>query len=150
MTLLLDKTKVNKSVLVVGGGLIGCETALYLAQQGHQVTLTSRRADILTDLAHANRRMLIKMMMEHDIQVLTNCLPVQIEAKGILMKHNDKEILVKGESVISAANMCPCNELQRTLNGRVSYLHAVGDCVEPRRIINAIWEAFHTVRKINR
>ncbi len=148
VTLLLNKTEVNKSVLVMGGGLIGCETAVYLAQKGHQVTLTSRRANILTDMKLANLHMLLKMMADYNVQVLTNCWPVQIVAGGILVKHNDHENTLKVDSLISAAEMRACNELHRTLSGRIGELYAIGDCIEPRRIINAIWEAFHTARKI--
>jgi len=148
VTLLLNKTEVNKSVLVMGGGLIGCETAVYLAQKGHQVTLTSRRTNILTDMKLANRHMLLKMMADYNVQVLTNCWPVQIVAGGILVKHNDHENILKVDSLISAAEMRACNELHRTLSGRIEGLYAIGDCIKPRRIINAIWEAFHTARKI--
>lgn len=41
-----------------------------------------------------------------------------------------------------------CNDLQKTLNGKVTELHAIGDCVEPSGIIDAIWQAFHTARRI--
>jgi len=44
--------------------------------------------------------------------------------------------------------MSSCNELQKILDGKVPELYAIGDCVEPRLIINAMWEAFHTARKI--
>jgi 2-enoate reductase len=148
VALLLNKAKVSKSVLVMGGGLIGCETAVYLAQKGHQVTLTSRRANILTDMGFANRDMLLKMMTDHNVQVLTNCWPVRIVADGILVKHNAQDRTLLAESLISAAKMRPCNELQKALSGKVAGLYAIGDCVEPRRIINAVWEAFHTARKI--
>ncbi len=148
VALLLGKVTVSRNVLVMGGGLIGCETAVYLAQKGHQVTLTSRRANILTDMGLANRDMLLKMMADYNVQVLTNCLPMRITTSGILVTHNDQERIVSAESLISAANMHSCNELTKALKGRVNELYAIGDCVEPRSIINAIWEAFHIVQKL--
>lgn len=39
-------------VVVVGGGHSGCETALYLARAGHQVTLLTRRQEVYTDNSH--------------------------------------------------------------------------------------------------
>jgi len=146
--LLLNKASAGKSVLVMGGGLVGCETALYLAQQGHQVTLTSRRANIVTEKGSGNRDMLLKMMDNYNVQVLTSCLPVRIMADGILVKHNNQDRTVLAESLVSAANMRSCNELQKALKGKVAELYVVGDCVEPRLIIDAVWEAFHTARKI--
>jgi 2-enoate reductase len=146
--LLLNKAEVGKSVVVIGGGLIGCETAVYLSQKGHQVTLTSRRIDTLTGMYHANREMLLEMMVDYNVQVLTNCWPMRIVAGGILVKHNDQERTLLAESMVSATNMRPCNELHKALSGKARGLYAIGDCVEPRSIINAIWEAFHTARKI--
>jgi len=45
--LLLGKKKVKDSAVVVGGGLIGCETALWLAQQGKKVTLVEMLEDLM-------------------------------------------------------------------------------------------------------
>ncbi|MFC2018827.1 FAD-dependent oxidoreductase [Chloroflexota bacterium] len=148
VNLLLKETELSKSVLVMGGGLIGCETAVYLAQKGHQVTLTSRRTDILTDMEMSNRDMLLKMMADCCVPVLTDCWPLRIVAGGILVKHNGREKTLPAESLVSAAGMRACNELQGLLSGRVRGLYAIGDCVEPRRILEAVWEAFHTARTL--
>jgi len=139
---------VGKSVLVMGGGLIGCETAVYLAQKGHQVTLTSRRAAILSDMIEPNRSMLLRMVADSCVQVFTNTYPVQVTAGGILVKQDDQDRILPVESLVFGGGMRPCNELQEALAGKVEKLYAIGDCVEPRLIIHAIWEAFHTVRKI--
>jgi len=146
--LLLNKGEVEKNVLVVGGGLIGCETAVYLAQKGHQVTLISRRANILTDMGLANRDMLIRMMADTKVQVLANARLVQAVVGGVIVKQEDQDQILPAESLVFASGMRSCNELQKALTGKVKELHAVGDCVEPRHIIDAIWEAFHVARTI--
>ena len=92
--------------------------------------------------------MLLEMMTDKRVQVLTNSWPVKVVAGGILVKHNDKDRILPAESLVLAVGMHPCNELQSTLTGKVAKLHAIGDCVEPGRIIDAIWQAFHTARKI--
>ncbi len=146
--LLLKKKKVGERVLIVGGGLIGCETAVYLAQKGHKLTVIELFPDILTDMHHTNRNMLLKMMADNNVQVLTNTRTVQVMADGILVKKDDHDRFLPAESLVLAAGMRSCNELQEALTGKVTRLYAIGDCVEPRRIINAIWDAFHTVREI--
>jgi len=100
-------------------------------------------------MEHANQDMLFKMMADYSVQVLTNCWPVRIVVGGILVKHNDQDRTLPVEGLIAAAKMRPCNELRKTLTGKVGGLYTVGDCVKPRGIINAIWEAFHTARKID-
>ena len=147
--LLLKKGKVSQSVLLLGGGLIGCETAVYLAQNGCQVTLIEQLPDILTDVLFCNRDMLLKMMADNNVQVLTDSWPVRVVAGGILVKHDDEDRTVPAESIVVAAGMRSCCDLQKTLNGKVAELHAIGDCVEPGGIIEAIWQAFHTARRID-
>ena len=146
--LLLKKGKVGKSVLVIGGGLIGCETAVYLAQNGCQVTVIEQLPDTLTDVLFPNRDMLLKMMADAKVQVLTSTWPVRVTAGGILVKHNDKDRLVPAASIVVAAGMRSCSDLQKTLDGKVAELHAIGDCVEPGGILDAIWQAFHSARRI--
>ncbi|MFC2059741.1 NAD(P)/FAD-dependent oxidoreductase [Chloroflexota bacterium] len=146
--LLLRKGKVGKSVLVVGGGLIGCETAVYLAQDGCQVTVIEQLPDVLNNTPHANRDMLLKMMDGNKVQVLTNTLPVEIMAGEILVKHNGEDMTLPVESIVLATGMRPCDELQTALTGKINQLYAIGDCAKVGRIIDAIWQAFRVAREI--
>ena len=88
------------------------------------------------------------MMADNKVHVLTNTRPVKVVAGGILAKHEDRERVLPAESLVLAGEMRPLNELQNTLAGKVAELHAIGDCVKAGRIIDAIWQAFHTVREI--
>ncbi len=147
--LLLNKGKVGKSAVVIGGGLVGCETSVYLAQNGCKVAVIEQLPAILSNVPRGNRDMLLKMMADNEVQVLTNTSPVRVVAGGILVKCDDKDDrTLPAQSLVLAAGMCPCNELQSNLTGKVAELHAIGDCVEPGHIIDAIWQAFHTARKI--
>lgn len=148
--LLLNKGKLTKRILVVGGGLIGCETAIYLAQEGHQVILASRRSEILTDVIQHNRLMLLKMVADHNIQVMSSTVPLKLTTSGILVKQGNKELILPSDSLVFGGYMYPQDDLLKNLNGKIAHLYAIGDCIKPRRIINAIWEAFHAVRSIGK
>jgi thioredoxin reductase len=92
--------------------------------------------------------MLLKMLADNNVQVLTSSQVVQVEADGVLVKKNGQDEVLPVESLVLATGMTPRNELQEALTGKVPGLYAIGDCVEPRHIINAIWEAFSTARTI--
>ncbi len=146
--LLLGKKHSGEKAVVVGGGLIGCETALHLAEQGKQVTLTTRREKLLDKVDFHNRRMLLMLMKDSPIRVLTNTWPQRIVADGLIAKQDQKEVTIPAETVVLSPGMHSCNELQAQLSGKVTNLFAIGDCVAPRLIINAIWEAYHTIKSI--
>ena len=67
---------------------------------------------------------------------------------AMIVKRDGQDRSLAAESLVFNGRMIPCNELHKILDGKVSELYAIGDCVEPRLIINAMWEAFHTARKI--
>jgi 2-enoate reductase len=148
--LLLGKCKAEESVLIVGGGLMGCETALHLVQKGHKVTIIELLPDILlTGVVHANRLMLLSMIKDYNIKVLTNAQVTKVAADGILIKKkDDQEEVLAVKSLVFAAGMRSCNELQQSLLEKLPGLYAIGDCVRPGHIMDAIWAAFNTARKL--
>ncbi len=76
-------------VLVTGGGLVGCETAVHLARQGKQVTLSTRRSrdklggDIVD---RSNRKMLLEMIRDAGIQVYADSMPVKLGDGSVVLK----------------------------------------------------------------
>lgn len=146
--LLSGKGRVGKRVIVVGGGLIGCETALHLLHNGHEVTITTRREKLLGDSNFVNKKMLLMLLKDSGMPVLTGTLPLRVTHDGLIAKREDKEATITADSVVLSAGMRACNELQAELGGKIPNLFPIGDCVEPRLIINAVWEAFQTIRAI--
>lgn len=144
--LLSGKVHVGKRVVVVGGGLIGCETALHLAKEGHDVTMTTRRESLMDDVNFLTRTTLLALLRESEIKVLMNTWAQQVVNEGLVAKQAGVETTLRADTIVLSAGMRPSNELQSELGGKLPNLFAIGDCVEPRLIMNAMWEAFHTVR----
>jgi 2-enoate reductase len=78
----------GENILVMGGGLVGCETAVHLARQGKKVTISTRRSkdklggDIVD---RSNREMLIAMIKDAGIPVHDNSIPVRLENGAIVL-----------------------------------------------------------------
>ncbi|MDY6835429.1 MAG: FAD-dependent oxidoreductase, partial [Chloroflexota bacterium] len=66
---LLGRKEVGDRVLVAGGGLVGCETALHLAQMGKRVTITEMMEEIIPDVFEANKQHLLKLLAENGVGV---------------------------------------------------------------------------------
>jgi 2-enoate reductase len=147
--LLLGRCTAEESVLVVGGGLMGCETALHLVQKGHRVTVVELLHDVLlTGAVHHNRLMLLKMLEDCHITVFTNARVTGIADDSVSINQDGRQEVLPIKSVVFAAGMRSCNELQQSLAGQLPGLHAVGDCVQPGHIMNAIWAAYNTARNL--
>ena len=146
---LLAVEKVGNSVIVVGGGLIGCETALYLAQKGKKVAIVEALEDLANDTFRSNRMFLLEMMADERIDILTETKVVDIKNNGILIADkNDLRRIIKADTIVLAVGYQSNRVLLEELEDKVPEVYAIGDCVKPRKVKNAIWEAYRTARLV--
>jgi 2-enoate reductase len=145
---LLGRKKAGERVVVAGGGLVGCETAVYLAQKGKRVTIVEALEEIISDVFEANKQYLLKMLAENGVSVLTNTNLVRISEYGAVVenKYHRFEAELKADTIILALGLKPETDLLKALQGKVKELYSVGDCEGTGKIIDAVWGAFNVAR----
>ena len=147
---LLGREKVGDSVVVIGGGLVGCETALYLSQKGKKVTVVEKFEDVARDAFKANREYLLEMLANAGVKILTNSIVLEKINEGLIIGGRDqmraKKMKAQADSVICAIGLQPCNDLVGALKNKVPEVYAIGDCVEPRKVLHAVWEGYRVAR----
>jgi len=147
--LLMGRVEVGDRVTVVGGGFIGCEVAVYLAQKGKKVTIIEMEEQLIPeDINLANRMMLLEMVDNNGVVALTGVEVQEISEDGVVVSTNGAKKQVAGDSVVLAVGLVSQSQLKESLKDSPVQLFAIGDCVKPRKILNAIWEGFHTSRLI--
>jgi 2-enoate reductase len=145
--ILLSKGEVGDSVVILGGGLVGCETALYLKQKGKEVTIVEVLDDVMRDVFPANRMFLLELLA--DVQILTNTKVLRVTDNGLAVENEDSgERILRTDTVVVAIGFQPNRVLLESLDGEQLETYAIGDCVEPRKLISAMWEGFRTARLI--
>ncbi len=142
MKALLAKKDVGDNIIVIGGGVEGCETAVWLAQRGKKVTVVEILADILQEMLLANRMMLLEMLEEADVRIQTSAEVLEITDDGIVVQKKAKREILKADNIVVAIGVKSEKGLSEVLEGKRSAVHVVGDCVKPRKVIDAIWEAY--------
>ena len=141
--LLLAKIEPHEPIVVIGGGLIGCETALHLAQKGSPVTIVEMLNHIAHDSPLPNQMHLRKLLADAHVRILTKANASAIVDKGVLVCCGDAEgIFLEANSGVLAVGIKSDRELYKALKNRFQSIYAVGDCVSPRKVLHAIWEAF--------
>jgi 2,4-dienoyl-CoA reductase-like NADH-dependent reductase (Old Yellow Enzyme family)/thioredoxin reductase len=142
--ILEGKKKVEDTgVLVVGGGTVGCETALYLSPSNKKVTVIEMLGNIALDMEFINRMDLMSKIQEAKIEVLLGRKVERIDSNGVVLLNREmKEEEVKGDVVVLAVGATPVNDLAKGLEGKVEEIHVVGDCYQPRKIFDAVYEGF--------
>jgi len=148
---LKGKASVGKKPVIIGGGMVGCEVAVYLAQKGKKVTIIEMLPRVLNDMVHvhANREMLLKMLQESDITILTNIALDEVTESGVrVVDKNFNKREIPADSVIVATGLTPQDNLYQVLWEKVDQVYHIGDCVTPGRIMDAVWQAYGKARII--
>ena len=139
----LEKEKVGDEVVVLGGGLAGCETAIHLAEEGKKVRLIEMRSELAVD-ANIRHRPILLAKMEGLVTVHTNYRGVEVTAEGVVCRdENNEERLVKGSTVICAVGQRPRKVLAESQRDAAPYVSLIGDCVRASTITTAVYEGHH-------
>ena len=138
---------VGDRVIVCGGGLVGCETAWYLAEQKKAVTIVEMLDDIAMDMEPRSRVAILKKLSDHGIHVICNFKVESIvPGRGVIgMEKEGVKREVPGETVLLALGFDP-SRLSADAKGKFYETYVIGDAKEPRRIMDAIREANHISR----
>lgn len=147
---LLGKRDVGPSVVMIGGGHVGCETALYLAQKGKQVTVVEILDSVVRDLYSANRMHLIKLLSEAGVEILTESKVLEITDEIVTITDNSGKKWGKPiDTVVYAVGMESDRRLFHLIKDNISVdVYTIGDCVRPRLVNDAIWEGFRAARLV--
>ncbi|MFC1981739.1 FAD-dependent oxidoreductase, partial [Chloroflexota bacterium] len=131
------------------GGIVGCEIALYLIEQGGNVVIVEALGRIARDMHDAARMHVLKIFDDNKVRVITSATMLEIMDNGALISDKaGKCSTVEADTVLLACGFKPNRKLYEALKNRVPELYPIGDCVEPRKVINAIWGGFHAARVV--
>jgi len=148
---LLQKKDPGKRVVVVGGGLIGCETALWLAKMGKSVTIIEKLAKLMPgEIDHnANKELLIDTLTFEGVGQRTGTALVEVMDTGIKVVGKDLQTeTIPCDGVVLAVGLRSRNPLEKHINEMKYRFFKIGDCQNPRIILNAVWDAYRVANSI--
>lgn len=151
---LLGRVQVGDRVVVIGGGLVGIETAMHLAAQGRKVTIVEALPQVARDLEPVSQIALLKpdgLLARHGICVVCNATVIGVQKNGaeVVIPPLERRF-IEADSVVLAVGRQP-NLDPRLLEAarRVAKeVYVVGDAKAARKIIDAVHEAFFAAMSI--
>jgi 2,4-dienoyl-CoA reductase-like NADH-dependent reductase (Old Yellow Enzyme family)/thioredoxin reductase len=146
---LAGKEEVGNRVVVIGGELVGCETADYLTQKGKTVTIVRRGPSMAANLNTRARDNLLARLTRNGVTMLTGVRYEEITDKGLVITNKEgKRQNIGADTIVLATGATPNTELAAELQGQNIALHVIGDCVTPGKISEAIRDGARVGREI--
>lgn len=139
------------NVLVIGGGLVGCETAELILLKGggiKSVTVLEMLDRMADNIAPTYRPFFLARLKKAGIRLLTGARVTEINPRGAVVEQNDETKFLEGDSVILAAGYKPDEARNDSFRGAAQEVYFIGDCVKARMIREAVREGFELGRKI--
>lgn len=141
----------GETVVVLGGGLVGCETALQLAEEGKQVSVVEMRAELCPDGYRLHREMLLEELKRHGVLCHTGCTCLEVQSDGVRIQTTDgQEEILPADGVVNALGMKANTDLAKQLTAMCAGLetYVIGDCVKVGKLIDATHDGFEVALKL--
>ena len=137
-------------VVVIGGGLVGCEVALHLdgRENGGKVTMIEALDGFLNTVSHfgTNDQSLRDHIAQSGIDIVCSGRVSGITETGVTYEKDGEVREVPCSAVVMAVGYRSNHALEDEIWNDVDNVRTVGDAVKPRKVIDAVHEAFHAVR----
>ena len=142
---LLGKREVGQKVVIIGGGLEGLDTALYLAKQGKRVTVVEALPEVGAGMETTTYMTFFRksggLIDKYKITILTQSPVIEVKDNGVeIVDPLGCRKLIEGETVICAVGRKSVRDSE--LMEDIEEVYVIGDAREPRKIIDAIHEGF--------
>lgn len=148
---LMKEKDPGQNVAVIGGGLVGCETALWLAQQGRNVKIIEALDRILAvngPLCHANSEMLERLIPFNGVEVIASAKAAGYRGRILTVETPEGARDITCDSVVLSVGYEENDYLYRQLQFRVPELYLLGDAKKVSNIMYGIWDAFEVANHI--
>ena len=141
--LLKNNEKTGQNIIIVGGGLVGCETGLHLSKKGKNVTIIDMLPEVAQDVIFMSKGSLLQALSDKGVKTKGGQELLEVTDKGIIVKElrgNTKELSC--DTVIISTGFKANDSLFDELKNEVDEIYKIGDCIKARKFIDATQEAF--------
>lgn len=142
--------EIGNKVVVAGGGLSGCDSALELAMEGKDVTIVEMLDEVAVNAFINNRIALLKKLAEFKVKLLTGKKILEFTKEGVVIESKDgSNQEVKADTIIASFGTRPRNTLAEAICDQYPTAKAIGDCVSIGQVGETVRSGFFTAWAID-
>jgi 2-enoate reductase len=144
--------ELGQQIVILGGGLVGCEIALWVTEQGYTATIIEKLPELMSAgplISKENKQMTIDLLAYRSIDVLLNTTVERIEKNRLHLIDNENSTRhIEFDIFVIAVGMQPDHQLFFDAEKKYNNVRRIGDCLKPRNIQGAIWDAYEVMRRL--
>jgi 2,4-dienoyl-CoA reductase-like NADH-dependent reductase (Old Yellow Enzyme family)/thioredoxin reductase len=138
----------REPILVLGAGLVGCEAADLLSEAGKKVVLAEILPEIATGGDADTKAYFTLKFKKNKVEVITGATLLRVEGNTAVLQREKDEIRVEVGTVVSAVGAESNDGLLEELVSAGLSVIKIGDCLQPRTLLEAVQEGFQAGRSI--
>lgn len=141
-----EVTVTNGNILVVGGGIVGCETCEFLMHQSRGpmgITMIEMMDEIGAGMVVNNKVPAMKRLTALGIRMMTGTKLVSVEEGSAVVECNGQQTTITGlTQIIYACGSTPDQTLYEEIKDQFHKVFLIGDANTPRQALEAVREAW--------
>lgn len=139
----------GEKFVIVGGGQVGCETAHFLMEKGKEVALLEMTETAAADMVEVGRKILLDILLRRGLVMIKQAVVREISDSEVIFERGGLKEKMKGfdQVILAVGTVCERTLVDETGKSDVP-VFCVGDCVSPRRALEAIREGFDLALEI--
>ena len=143
-----DEDAIGDKVVVIGGGLVGCEDGLHLAHIGKQVTILEMLDKAAPDAPYLHWLGLMKEL-EKSAKLETSTKCTKVTEEGVYaVDEKGEERFYPADTVLLATGLKPRTQMVESLRGCAPDFSVIGDCLQPATVMEAIHMGYFSAMDI--
>ncbi|MDR2610895.1 MAG: FAD-dependent oxidoreductase [Clostridiales Family XIII bacterium] len=140
-----DDVTIGDTVVIMGGGLVGCEAAAHLAMEGRDVTIVEMLDAVARDVNTLQGAILKKTLAGYGVKILLDTKGTEITDAGLAVEGADGSTQVlAADTILMAVGQRPLTDVADSLRDAAPLVLPIGDCVQPGKVTEALVVGYYT------
>lgn len=149
--ILEGKALAGRRAVIVGGGMVGCEAADFLAERGHEVAIVEMKDEIGADVVPENKPFLFASFEDHHVDLRPGAKVKEFFTDGVSYELADGTVgeLRGFDTVVLAMGSMAYNPLEQKVKELIPEVYTIGEAAKaPGNACIATGEAFDVAIKL--
>lgn len=134
----------KKEATIIGGGLVGCELAIWLSQHGKSVRIIEMADTLMSTGAPAdmNKQMILELLEHHQVEIRLQTKLQEIREHEIVVETQGAIQELASDCTILALGYRSNRSLYDQILLKAKDIYNIGDSSHPKDIMEGIWDAY--------